>query len=56
MDPVTIVAVAMLIGWGAATMFLDAPGWVHLFLTVGVFLLLYRIATRAPAKKEKKTE
>ena len=51
MDPVLIAAVAMLVAWGVATVFFDAPGWVHLFLTVGVFLLLYRIATK-PTRKD----
>ena len=51
MDPVILVAVVMLAAWGVATVFFGAPGWVHLFLTVGVFLLLYRIATRKAKKK-----
>lgn len=51
MDAVLIAAVAILAAWGVATVFFDAPGWMHLFLTVGVFLLLYRIATK-PRKKD----
>jgi hypothetical protein len=36
----------MLIVWAVATLWLDAPGWVHGLLTVGVFLVLWRIVVR----------
>lgn len=36
----------MLAVWAAGTWF-DGPGWIHLLLTAGVFLLVWRIATRA---------
>lgn len=51
MDPVLIAAIAMLAVWGVATAFFEAPGWVHLLLTVGVFLLVWRIVTRGSKKK-----
>jgi ABC-type transport system involved in cytochrome bd biosynthesis fused ATPase/permease subunit len=50
MDPVVIAAIAMLAVWGVATVFFEAPGWVHLLLTVGLFLLLWRIVTRKAAR------
>lgn len=50
MDVVIAAAIAMLALWAVGTAFFDAPGWIHLLLTAGVFLLLYRIATRAPSK------
>jgi Flp pilus assembly protein TadB len=53
MDPVIIAAIAMLAVWGVATVFFEAPGWVHLLLTVGLFLLLWRIATRNAAKNNR---
>ncbi|GDX86351.1 hypothetical protein LBMAG44_02640 [Gemmatimonadota bacterium] len=48
MDPVIILSVVMLIVWGVGTWF-EAPGWIHLLLTAGVFLLIWRIATRPAA-------
>jgi len=50
MDPVLVAAIAMLAVWGVATVFFDAPGWVHLLLTLGVFLLVWRIISRTPSK------
>lgn len=46
MDIWTIVAVAMLVVWGVATFMFEAPGWIHLLLTAGVFLVIYRIVVR----------
>ena len=43
MDLGLITAIVMLIVWAVGTFAFDAPGWLHLFLTVGVFLLIYRI-------------
>ncbi len=43
MDLGIIAAVAMLAVWAVATIAFEAPGWVHGLLTVGVFLLIYRI-------------
>ena len=40
-------AILMLVGWAVWTFaFAPAPGWVHLFLTVGVFLLIWAIVAR----------
>ena len=38
-----IAAVAMLGVWFAGTFFFEAPGAIHLLLTAGVFLLVWRI-------------
>ena len=41
------LAIVMLIGWAVWTFAYDpAPGWVHLFLTLGVFLLIWAIVAR----------
>ena len=40
------VALVMLAAWAVATFAYDAPGWVHLLLTAGVFLLIYSIVVR----------
>ena len=50
MDPVIILSVAMLLVWAAGTWF-EAPGWIHLLLTAGVFLLVWRIVTRSAPKE-----
>jgi uncharacterized membrane protein len=39
-------AIVMLIVWAVVTFRGDAPGWIHVLLTLGVFLLIYRIAVR----------
>ena len=46
MDLWIVSAVAMLAGWAWVTYTTTAPGWVHLFLTLGVFLLIWRIVVR----------
>ncbi len=46
MDLGMIAAVAMLVVWAVATFAYEAPGWVHLLLTLGVFLLIWRIVVR----------
>jgi hypothetical protein len=39
------IAIVMLALWAVATWF-EAPGIVHLFFTLGVFLLIYAIVVR----------
>jgi hypothetical protein len=46
MDIGIIAGVGLLVIWAVAALVLDGPGWVHLFLTVGVFLIIYRIVVR----------
>jgi hypothetical protein len=46
MDVGILAALAMLIVWGIGTFVYEAPGWIHLLLSVGVFLLIYRIVVR----------
>ncbi|HKT80586.1 MAG TPA: DUF5670 family protein [Vicinamibacterales bacterium] len=46
MDIWTIVGIVMLVVWGIATFMFEAPGWIHLLLTAGVFLVIYRIVVR----------
>jgi hypothetical protein len=42
MDLGLIAGIVMLIGWAIATFVFNGPGWVHLFLSVGVFLVIWR--------------
>ena len=46
MDRYTIIAVVMLVAWAFVTFTTAAPGWIHLLLTGGVFLLIWRIVVR----------
>jgi hypothetical protein len=45
MDLGILLAVAMLVLWGIGTA-LSGPGWIHILLTAGVFLLIYRVVKR----------
>jgi len=47
MDFWLIASVAMLIVWAVVTFTSEAPGYVHLLLTLGVFILIWRITVRA---------
>jgi peptidoglycan/LPS O-acetylase OafA/YrhL len=47
--PVLISAVLLLVIWAYVTLTTVAPGWVHILLTAGVFLLIYGVALRDPS-------
>lgn len=51
MDPGIIAAVVMLIVWAVLTFTTEAPGYVHLLLTVGFFVLFWRVAARSSGIK-----
>lgn len=46
MDLGIISAIVILVVWGVWTFAFNAPGWAHLLLTLGMFLLIYRIVVR----------
>ncbi len=46
MDLWIIVSIIMLAVWAFVTFTTTAPGWIHILLTVGMFLLIYRIVVR----------
>ena len=46
MDLWIVFAVLMLAVWAFVTFTTTAPGWIHLLLTVGMFVLIYRIVIR----------
>jgi uncharacterized membrane protein len=46
MDLGIVAAIVMLVVWGVVTFTTTAPGWVHILLTMGMFLLMYRIVVR----------
>ena len=55
MDVGVITAIAMLLVWAVAALGFNGPGWVHLLLTLGVTLLIYRVVlrgTRTPGGRD----
>lgn len=46
MDPGIVAAVVMLIVWAVVTLSGDAPGYVHLLLTIGLFILFWRVIVK----------
>jgi uncharacterized membrane protein len=46
MDLGIVAAIVMLGVWGFVTFTTTAPGWIHVLLTMGMFLLIYRIVVR----------
>jgi len=46
MDLGIIAAIAMLVIWAVVTFTTSAPGWIHILLTMGMSLLIYRIVLR----------
>jgi hypothetical protein len=36
-------AIIMLVFWAVMTFAFSGPGWVHLFLSLGLFILIWRI-------------
>ena len=46
MDLGILAGIAILVVWAIATFMFEAPGWVHLLLSAGVFLIIYRIVVR----------
>jgi hypothetical protein len=50
MDVALIGGIVMLVLWAAGTFFLDAPGWINLLLSLGVFVVIWRIVVRDASK------
>ena len=51
MDIGIIAAIALLLIWAVGALLMEGPGWIHLLLTVGVSLLIYRIVVRGSPKE-----
>ena len=52
MDLGIIAAIVMLVVWAFVTFATSAPGWIHILLTMGMFLLMYRIVIRGTRGRE----
>ena len=46
MDLGIVAGIAMLAIWAVATFVYEAPGWIHLLLSVGLFVVMWRIVVR----------
>lgn len=49
MDLGILAAIALLVIWAIGALVMQGPGWLHLLLTAGVTLLIYRIVARKTA-------
>ena len=54
--PALISGAVLLVIWAYVTITTVAPGWVHILLTAGVFLLIYGIALRDPGTPRRRGE
>ena len=53
MDLGIIVAIIMLIMWTIGALVMQGPGWIHLLLTVGVSLLIFRIVVSTSGESKR---
>jgi len=54
MDLLTIAGLASLLLWAAGAFAFDAPGFIHFFLTLGVFLLVLAAVKRSERARKSK--
>ena len=56
MDLGLIAAIALLVIWAIGTFLFEGPGWIHLLLTIGVSMVIWRVVVRGdrvhPTPKE----
>jgi hypothetical protein len=55
MDIGILGGIALIVIWAVAV-FLEGPGWVHLLLTVGVFVIIWRIVVRGDRRHPRPRE
>ena len=53
MDLGILGGIALLVIWGIAFFAFEPPGWVHLLLSVGVFVIIARIVVRGDRRRPK---
>ena len=53
MDLGIVVAIVLLIVWAIGALVMQGPGYIHLLLTLGVSLLIYRIVQRSSSSNER---
>ena len=47
-----IAGIVMLVLWAAGTFFFEAPGWINLLLSVGVFVVIWTIVMRVSPRRQ----
>ena len=50
MDLGLIGAIVLLVIWAISALVFNGPGWVHLLLTIGVSLIIYRVVARGSSQ------
>jgi hypothetical protein len=53
MDLGIVAAIVLLIVWAIGALVMQGPGYIHLLLTLGVSLLIYRIVHRGSSSSER---
>lgn len=56
MDLGILGGIALLVAWGIAFFAFEPPGWVHLLLSVGVFVIIARVVMRGDPRKPRSPE
>ncbi len=56
MDVGLIAGIVMLIVWAAGAFALDAPGWIHVLLSGGMFLIIWRISALTVRRRSARAE
>ena len=46
MDVGILAGLVMIVVWAIGALVYDGPGWIHLLLTLGVFVIIWRIVVR----------
>ena len=46
MDFGILIGIALIVIWALGALAFEGPGWIHLLLTVGVFVVIWRIVVR----------
>lgn len=51
MDLGLLAGIALIVIWVFGALVFNAPGWIHILLTVGVFLVILRIVVRGDRRR-----
>ena len=46
MDLGILIGIALIVIWAIGALVFEGAGWIHLLLTVGVFVVIWRIVVR----------
>lgn len=46
MDLGMLIGIALIVIWAIGALAFEGPGWIHLLLTFGVFVVIWRIVVR----------